>query len=173
MNDKIKEKTKEELRISNKHFEKIVKISLIIGIVIVSGFIIYFLLTPEEGYVTYGILNENKEAGNYQKEASVNETIFFYITVGNYLNRDFKFQIKILKGDNTTVKSPNIPSNGSIDFIIGNFTLQHNEKWISGKLNTSFSEIGQDQIIIAELWQIQNEIEEYYDILWLQLNITN
>ncbi len=173
MNDKIKEKTKEDLRISNKHFELIVKISLIIGIIIVSGFIIYFLFTPEEGYVTYGILNENKEAGDYQKEASVNETIFFYITVGNYLKRDFKFQIKILKGDNTTVKSPNIPSNGSIDFIIGNFTLHHNDNWISGKLNTSFSEIGQDQIIIAELWQIKNEIEEYFDILWLQLNITN
>jgi len=89
------------------------------------------------------------------------------------MNRDFKFRIKIKKGDNNTIKSPSIPSNGTLDFTIGNFTLIHNDYWISEKLNVSFSEVGESQIIIAELWQIINEIEEFYISLWLQLNITN
>lgn len=164
---------KNNLKNSYKQFEILLKISLIIGIVIVSGFIIYYILTPEPGYVTFGILNEDKKAENYPTEASANETISFYVTVGNYLNRDFTFQIKIKKGNNNTVKSSLIPSNGTLDFTIGNFTLNYNNNWISVKLNVSFLELGENQIIIAELWQIKNNIEEYYDILWLQLNITN
>jgi len=171
----MREKNEEKINLkkSYKQFGILLKISLIIGIVIVSGFIIYYILTPESGYVTLGILNEDKRAENYPTEATANESISFYVTVGNYLNRDFTFQIKIKKGNNNTVKSPSIPSNGTLDFTIGNFTLNHNNNWISVKLNVSFSELGENQIIIAELWQIKNDIEEYYNILWLQLNITN
>ena len=158
---------------SNKQFEILLKISLIIGIIIVSGFIIYYLLTPEPGYVTFGILNEDKKAENYPTTATINETIPFFITVENYLNQDFSFQVKIKKGDDNTLMSPTIPSNGTLDFIMGNFTLDHKSDWISSQLNISFSQLGENQIIIAELWQIKNSIEEFYDILWLRLNITN
>jgi hypothetical protein len=68
--------------------------------------------------------------------------------------------------------TPSNGSNGVLDFTIGNFTLNHNERWISEKLNTSFSLVGEDQIIIAELWEITNTKSEFYDVLWLRLNIT-
>jgi uncharacterized membrane protein len=173
MNEILKKDENKDSTASNKQFEKLLKLCLIIGIVVVSGFIVYYLLTPEPGYVTFGILNENQEAENYPTEASANETIYFYLTVGNYFDRDFIFQIKIKKGNNNTVKSSSTPSNGTLDFTIGNFTLRRNLNWISPKLNVSFSELGENQIIITELWQIENEIEKYYFILWLQLNITN
>lgn len=173
MNETIKKNENHNLKTSNKHFEILLKISLIIGIVVVSGFIIYYILTPEPGYVTFGILNENKEAENYQTEAAVNETISFYVTVENYLNRDFTFRVEILKGNNNTLLSPSIPSNGTLDYSIGNFTLNHNDNWISEQLNVSFSEVGENQIIITELWQIKSEIEEFYNTLYLRLNITN
>ncbi len=160
-------------KISNILFEKLVKISLIIGIIVVSGFILYYFLTPEPGDITFGILNENQEAGSYTKKAQVNETIFFYLTVGNYLNRDFIFHIEIKKGNSTTHLSPIIPSNGTLDYSIGNFTLRNNEFFMSNQLNISFSEVGEDQMIIAELWQINRGIDEYFDILYLQLNITS
>ncbi len=161
------------LKKSYKQFEVLLKISLIIGILIVSGFIIYYILTPEPGYVTFGILNEDKKAENYPTEASANETISFYVTVGNYINRDFTFQIKIKKGNNNTLMRSTFPSNGSLEYIIGNFSLPNNGEWISVKLNISFSQLRSNQIIITELWQIRNNIPEFYFLLYLRLNITN
>jgi len=172
MSENTKKNEKRDLKNSNKHFEKLLKICLIIGIIVVSGFIIYYILTPEPGYATFGILNENQEAGNYPTEASVNETISFYVTVGNYMNRDFSFQIQVKKGNKDTLMVPNVPTNGSLDFIVGNFTLSNGGVWISEKLNISFSQIGNNQIIITELWQIKNNIPEFYTKLWVRLNIT-
>ena len=64
-------------------------------------------------------------------------------------------------------------SNGSPYLTLGNFTLEHNNEMTFGDYNISFSEIGANQIVIAELWQIKNEVEEFYNIIWLRLNITN
>ena len=160
------------MKSSLKELDLILKISLIIGIIIVGGFIIYFAFKPEPGFVTFGILNENQEAENYPTEASVNETISFYITVDNYLEKVFNFNVKIKKGDNNTVLSSS-GSNGTLEFTI-NSSLNHKEKWMSNKLNISFSQIGANQIIIAELWQnFVSKPEEFYNILWLRLNITS
>lgn len=159
-------------KFNNKQFEILLKICLIMGIIIISGFIIYYLFTPEPGYVTFGILNEDQKAENYPTEAAVNESIHFYVTVENYLNKEFTFRVKVKKGDNFTVLS-SMGSNGTLDFIIGNFTLKNNEKWISEKLNVSFSKVGANQIIITELWWIFKDLEEkFYNILWLRMNIT-
>ncbi|MFX1388918.1 MAG: hypothetical protein ACFE9Z_02505 [Promethearchaeota archaeon] len=158
--------------VSNKHFENLVKISLIIGILVVSGFIIYFILSPEPGKVTFGILNENQEAGDFQTEASVNETITFYLSVENRLNKDFTFRFKIKKGSNETILSSS-GSNGTLYLTYGNFTLEPNEMQIYGEYNISFEETGVDVKIIAELWKIYNEVEEYFNIIYLKLNITN
>ncbi|MFX1329411.1 MAG: DUF1616 domain-containing protein [Promethearchaeota archaeon] len=166
-----KDQTKDS-KSSNKQFEVILKVCLIIGIIIVSGFIIYYIFTPEPGYVTFGILNENQEAENYPTKASVNETISFYLTVGNYLDREFSFRFKIMKGNNKTNLSSR-PSNGTLYLTIGNFTLENNIEQVYGSYNISFSEVGEDQIIIAELWQIKNAAEQFYNILYLRLNITN
>ncbi|MFW9970967.1 MAG: hypothetical protein ACFFDF_12290 [Candidatus Odinarchaeota archaeon] len=162
------------MKVSNEHFEKLLKICLIIGIIVVSGFIIYFILTPEPGSVTFGILNENQEAGNYQKEAAPNETVSFFLTVGNQLEREFIFGFKIKKGNDNTVLSSNGSngSNGTLYQTIGNFSLEPKQVQIYGEYNISFSDVGEDQIIIAELWQIKGEIEQYFNIIYLRLNIT-
>jgi uncharacterized membrane protein len=171
MND-IKRSEGTDSKKSNKHFETLLKVCLILGIIIVSGFIIYYILTPEPGYTTFGILNEDQKAENYPTEAVVNETITFYLTVGNYLDREFSFKFKILKGDNKTVLSSS-GSNGSLYLTEGNYTLNPNEFKIYGEYNISFSKVAENQIIITELWQIKNHVEEFYNILWLRLNITN
>jgi len=168
-----KNKEKVNQKSSYKHFDILLKISLILGITIVSGFIIYYVLNPEPGYVTLGLLNENKRAENYPTKASVNETIFFYVSVGNHLNRDFLFQIRIKKGNNNTILASSTESNGTLAFIIGNFTLKNKDNWISEQLNISFSEIGENQLIITELWQITKEsLIKFYNNVYLRLNIT-
>lgn len=172
MNDTSNNDIKEINKSSKKEFDTLLKICLITGIIIISGFIIYQAFKPEPGYVVFGILNENQEAENYPTEASINDSISFYLTVENYLDKIFTFDIKIKKGDNNTVLS-SIGSNGTLQFTI-NDSLNHKEKWISPKLNISFSQIGVNQIIITELWQIfESKPDKFYDILWLRLNITS
>ena len=159
-------------RQSKKQFDFLLKICLIIGIIVVSGFIIYYVFTPEPGYVTFGILNENQEAENYPTQASINESISFYLTVENNLATKFSFSIKIKKGNNNTILS-SMGSNGTLEYVVNN-TLNFSNLWISNKLNVSFSQLGTNQIIIAELWQIgNNELEKFFDMLWLRLNITS
>ncbi|HEC39658.1 hypothetical protein LCGC14_0943540 [marine sediment metagenome] len=120
-----------------------------------------------------GILNEDKKAEDYPTRAAVNDTISFYVTVGNHLKRDLSFQVQVKRGNKDTKLAPDVPTNGSLDFIVGNFTISNREDWISQKLNISFSQIGENQIIITELWQIKNNIPEFYTKLWVRLNITN
>ncbi len=171
MNELTKKKEVNNLKESNKQFGLLLKISLIIGILIVSGFIIYYVLNPEPGYVSFGILNEDEKAENYPTSATINETIFFYAYVGNYLNRDFSFQIKIKRGNDQTLLSSRAPSNGTLVYTLGNFILSQNDE-TSLPLNISFSELGENQIIIVELWQIKNNIEDYFNNAWMRLNIT-
>ena len=159
-------------RQSKKQFDFLLKICLIIGIIVVSGFVIFYIFTPEPGYVTFGILNENQEAENYPIEASINDSVSFYLTVENKLATKFSFSIKIKKGNNNTILS-SMGSNGTLEYEVNN-TLNYSNIWISNKLNVSFSQLGANQIIIAELWKIgSNEIEKFFDILWLRLNITS
>ncbi len=169
----IKEGKKEVLN-SYKEFDKILKILLIIGIMIVSGFIIYAVLTPKPGYWYLGILNSDKKAENYPTNAAVDENITFYISVGNYLNRDFSFHIEILKGNNDTVLGPS-PSLNATSFVNSStITLPHRVVWISSAFNVSFSQVGTNQIIIAELWEIPSVgIRRFYDVVYLRLNITS
>lgn len=173
MNEINKKNEKKDLTISNKHFEKLLKVCLIIGIFIVSGFIIYYALTPEPGYATLGILNEEQKAEKYPTEAKVNETISFYVSVENQMEREISFRIEILKGDNKTI----INSSGSINslsyFNTTKITLLNNQFWMSNRLNISFSQPGAYQRIIVELWEIKDESEVFYNNLYLWLNITN
>jgi hypothetical protein len=77
-----------------------------------------------------------------------------------------------MKGDNNTVLS-STGSNGTFAFMM-NGSLKHKELWKSSKLNISFPQIGANQIIIVELWQdFESKPEEFFNILWLRLNITS
>jgi len=169
------EKNQEELDVSanRKQFEKIVITSIIIGIVIVTGFIIYYILTPEPGFVVFGLLNDQKKAENYPTEAKVGENISFYVSVENYMNKDFTFRVELLKGDNNTILSSTEPAKNATSYYnTTQITLKHSETWISEMLNVTFMFPGSNQIIITELWQkFNNYTEKFYSNLFLRLNI--
>lgn len=168
-----KQDSKELIR-NYKEFDKILKILLIVGIIIISGFIIYALVTPKPGYWYLGILNSDKKAENYPTNVAVDENITFYISVGNYLNRDFSFHIEILRGDNDTILSSS-PSLNATSFVNSStITLPHRAAWISSAFNISFSQAGANQSIIAELWEIPSVgVRKFYDVVYVRLNITS
>ena len=159
-------------KINNNQFQKLVTIVLIIGIITASGFIIYYLLKPEPGFVVFGILNSEKKAENYPTSAKVGENISFYVTVNNQMNRDFSFRVKILKGNNKTELSSKGSFNATSFLNLTQVTLNHDQFWMSPKLNISFSIPGANQSIITELWEIPSpSVEKYFNILYLKLVI--
>ena len=161
------------LKKNYKEFEKTLKILLIIGIIIISGFIIYALLTPEPGYITFGVLNSDKKAENYPTNATLGENVSFYVSVGNYLNRDFSFRIEILTGNNETNLGPTGSSNAISFLNSSTIELQHGENWMNA-FNVSFSLLGNNQTIIAELWETNiGPNDKYWEIFWIRLNITS
>jgi uncharacterized membrane protein len=161
------------LKKNYKEFENILKILLIIGIIIISGFIIYAVLTPEPGYITFGLLNSDRKAEDYPTNATIGENITFYVSVGNYLNRDFSFRIEILKGNDSTIIGTSGSSNATSFINSSTTNLPHGENWISGAFNISFTEVGYNQIIIAELWERRDGLnDKYWEILTMRLNIT-
>ncbi len=167
-----KNKIVRDLKLSNKHFQKIVTACLLIGIITVFGFVIYYIMTPEEGFVIFGILNENQEAENYPTNATIGENVSFFINVENHMKRDFSFFIKILKGDNTTVLNES-GGNGEENKTLGPFSLHDGQSWMSDKLNISFWDTEHNRkIIIFELWEGQEATVKIFNILWLRLNIT-
>ncbi|MFX0140669.1 MAG: DUF1616 domain-containing protein [Candidatus Hodarchaeota archaeon] len=168
-----KDKKKLDSLANRTQFEKIVKISIILGIFIITGFIIYYILTPEPGFVVFGLLNDQKKAENYPTEAKVGDNVSFYVSVENYLNKDFTFRVEILKGDNNTILSSTEPAKNATSYYnTTQITLIHSETWISEMLNVTFMLPGSNQIIIAELWQKTNSYtEKFYSNLILRLNI--
>ncbi len=160
-------------RQSKKQFDLLLKICLIIGIIVVSGFILYYIFKPKPGYLHLGILNSEKKAENYPTNATVSQNISFYITVENQMKREFSFRAEILKGD---INNTNLTTSGSINatsyFNTTKITLAHNQFWISEMLNVSFSLQGANQTIIVEIWEIPSSgMEKYFDMVYLWLII--
>jgi uncharacterized membrane protein len=162
-----------ELLKSYKHFDKILKYLLLIGIITLSGFLIYFLLTPEPGYVSYGILNSEKEAGNYPVTVKAGDNVSFYLTVANYLNRQFSFRIEIRKGNSTVISHTSNPLNTQSVLNTSIIILGNHKSWISDLFNISFTQPGVNQTIITELWEIKNGLPgKFFTSLYLRLNVT-
>ena len=157
-----------------KEFDKFLKLLLIIGIIVISGFIAYAIFTPRPGYITFGLLNSEKKAENYPTITTKGENVTFYVSVANYLNRDFSFRLEILKGDNDTIIS-SAPSLNSYSYVnLSTVNLHHGKSWISSSLNVSFLLPGNNQTIIVELWEMNGEaIKKFWEILTLRLNVTS
>ena len=175
--NKRKEQEKKELEFENKQFQKILKISLLMGIVIVSGFITYYIwyynVSQEEDYVGFGILNHRQEAEDYITVAYVNQSIDFYVTVENELKREFTFRVKVYRGNEATELSSDGAQNAEYLFGTDKETLRPHEDWESDKLTVSFPQAGDNQAIIVQLFEYTDSDREFYDILWLRLKIIN
>ena len=142
------------------------------GIIIVSGFIIYYIYTPEEGYVGLGILNSDEKAEDYPSIAAPNQSIYFYVTVDNYLDHEFTFKLMILKGDNSTELSSKGSKYAHKSYSTEKKTLKPEKEWTSDKLSISFENNGTGQILIVELWKYnEDNSREFYDIVYLRLTI--
>ncbi len=164
--------TKQDIKKSYAYFNKLVTFCLITGILIVSGFIIYLVIQPEPPYQTFTILNEDQKMENYPTNATRGEPIYFYVGVGNYLERDLSFRVKILKGNSSTILNETGSYNANWTFTTPNTTIYNNAEWISPQLNISFYAIG-ERILIAELYEIKPIGYKFLDILWLRINVTN
>ena len=165
-------KDESELELSYMQFQKLLRFSLIFGIIIVSGFITYYLLFPEEGYIGFGILNEDERAEDYPTTAKVNQSIYFYVTVENQLDHDFTFKVIILLGNEDTKLSPEGSKHANKTSTTDKETLKPSEDWESDKLSVSFPYNGTDQVLVVELWKYnQDNSREFWDILWLRLDI--
>lgn len=163
-----------EIDLSEIQFQKLLRFSLILGIIIVSGFITYYILFPEEGYIGFGILNEDEKAEHYPTSAKVNQSISFYLTVENELDHDFTFKIIILQGDEDAKVRPEGSKGANKTLTTDKETLKPGDDWTSDKLTVKFSYNGTDQILIAELWKYNKDnSREFWDILWLRLDIYN
>jgi uncharacterized membrane protein len=165
-------KDESELELSYMQFQKLLRFSLIFGIIIVSGFITYYLLFPEEGYIGFGILNEDERAEDYPTTAKVNQSIYFYVTVENQLDHDFTFKVIILLGNEDTKLSPEGSKHANKTSTTDKEMLKPGEDWESDKLSVSFPYNGTDQVLVVELWKYnQDNSREFWDILWLRLDI--
>jgi uncharacterized membrane protein len=157
-----------------KEFGKILKLLLIIGIIIISGFIAYSIFTPRPGYITIGLLNTEKKAENYPTITTKDENVTFYVSVANYLNRDFSFRLELLRGDNNTIIG-STPSVNSYSYAnLSTVNLHHGENWISSSINVSFSQPGYNQSIIIEIWEMYGEaIVKFWEVVYARLNVTS
>jgi uncharacterized membrane protein len=172
MSNETIENGKDNSKKSKKQFDFLLKVCLIIGIIVVSGFIIYYIFTPEPGYVTFGILNSEKKAENYPINATVGQNVSFYVTIDNQMKREFSFRAETLKGDNNTIVTSDGSINATSYFNTTKITLLHNQFWISETLNVSFSQPGPDQRIIVEIWEIPSSgKEKFFDVLYMILTI--
>ena len=165
--------SKHNLKKSYKQFNKIVTISLLAGILVISSFLIFLIINPEPGFITFSVLNEEQKMQSYPTNATIGENISFYAAVDNHLGKDLTFNVKILKGDNNTIINETGCYDALLNSTIGNYTLNDKQFWISEQLKITFYSIGL-RIIILELCVVpQFGIENFYDVLTLHLNITS
>lgn len=168
-----KERYKAEVELSNKAFGKMLSFVLLFAIIVVSGFIIYYAFNQEPGSITFGILNEDKEAGNYPTVVEKDEPVEFYLSVENHLQQELHFTIKIYQGNEETELSSSGSNNANLLYSTESVTLLPEESWLSEKQSITFTETGNDQLLIAELWRLDaNGGETYFNILWLRMNVT-
>ena len=99
MSTEVKKKSAEARDDSKgfKHLGKLLTVCLIAGIVIITGFIIYYLYTPESPYHTYTILNEDKRMELYPTNASKGKIFRFMWDWVIILRKIFSLQFAFLK----------------------------------------------------------------------------
>ena len=175
LSKKSKIERKDELEQQFKQFQKILKVLLLFGIIIVSGFIIYYVwyfnFSQEEDYVGFGVLNRRKEAEDYPTVAYTNQSVEFYVTVENQLSRDFNFKIRVYRGDSQTILSSDGSENAHYLYSTDKERLKPREDWMSDKLSVTFTVNGTNQQIIVELWEYSIDKRDFYDILWLRIDV--
>ena len=154
--------------------EKITKIVLIAGIIIISGAMIYSFTRPEEPDVLFFILNENQELKDFPTNSSVGENVSIYAFIENHLGYTENFSVRVYRG-NTDISindSIGVSENVNAEYLYNyTFTLENEQSLITDMINVSFFETGLNSLII-ELWINTDNGWEYYPIFTLFLKIS-
>lgn len=140
---------------SAPELEKITRIVLIIGIISVSGAIIYTLTLPEEEDLLFFVLNEDQALRDYPTNSTVDESLILYTFIQNSLGEPYNFTVNVFLCENTTIIDPqqSLFQNPHAEFYINQSKLLDNkEEWISNPFSIEFDTPGQNQIIGFELW---------------------
>ncbi len=155
--------------------EKMTKIVLIVGIIIISGAMIYTFTKPEEQDVLFFILNENQELKDFPTNSSVGENVSIHALIENHLGYTENFLVRVYRG-NTDIsinKSIGVSENVNADYLYNyTYTLENEQSLISDMINVTFFETGLNSLII-ELWINSDNGWEYYPnyILFLRISI--
>ena len=135
--------------------EKITKIVLITGIIVISGAMIYSFTKPEEQDVLFFILNENQELKDFQTNSTVGENVSVYVLIENHLGYTEDFAVRVYRGNSniSTNISIGVSENVNAVYLYNHtYTLKNEKSMISDMINVSFYETGLNQSIIIELW---------------------
>ncbi len=135
--------------------EKITKIVLIAGIIVISGAMIYTFTKPEEQDVLFFILNENQELKDFQTNSTVGENVSVYVLIENHLGYTEDFAVRVYRGNSniSTNISIGVSENVNAVYLYNHtYTLENEKSMISDMINVSFYETGLNQSIIIELW---------------------
>ncbi len=156
--------------------EKITKIVLIAGIIIISGAMIYSFTKPEEQDVLFFILNENQELKDFPTNSTVGENVSIYALIENHLGYTENFSVRVYRGnaDISINDSIGVSENINAAYLYNyTYTLENEQSMISDMINVSFYETGINQSIIIELWINEDNAWGYYPgyILFLRLSI--
>jgi uncharacterized membrane protein len=168
--------TKLKREIEHKE-EKIILLAIIIAIIIVSGMLIYSLLTIKEEKFSYiGLLDENKTTSDYPDVVYNSTPFYLWVDIGNYEGNLNLYMVNITLGNvNTTINKTN-PSGSTALFLKNYLAILENENTRMIQINLSINLLQNNSRLIFELW-IFNSIGRNFDYmgLWTQIpiNITN
>ncbi len=160
--------------ISDLSLEKITRIVLIVGIISVSGAIVYTLTSPKEDDILFFLLNEEQMLKDYPTNVTQGNKVIIHIFIQNLMHETKNFQIHIYRGYSDTYIDPEVSiiSNPNVTSVkVQNIVLANEEQWISDPIEVEFTEIGDNQLIICELWIKNGEQWEYLPGYVLTLRI--
>jgi len=144
--------------------EKITKIVLIAGIIIISGAMIYTFTKPEEQDVLFFILNEKQELKDFQTNSTIGENVSVYAYIENHLGYTENFSVRVYRGNpNISINvSAGVSENLNAAYLYNyTYTIENEQSKITEMINIPFYEIG-NQTIILELWINSDNGWEYY-----------
>ncbi|MBA7580777.1 hypothetical protein ES708_22671 [subsurface metagenome] len=152
--------------------EKITKIVLIAGIIVISGAMIYTFTKPEEPDLLFFISNENQELKDYQTNSTVGENVSVYAMIENHLGYTEDFSVRVYRGNsNISINvSIGVSENVNAAYLYNyTYTLENEQSMISEMINVPFYEAGLNQTILLELWiNTDNRWQYYPDYILIQ-----
>ncbi len=134
--------------------QKITRIVLLVGIIVVAGAMAYTLTRPEEEDVLFFVLNEDQVMKDFPVNITVDHPVSLHAYVDNHLQRTAEFCVRVYRGGvNFSINSSiGVDGNSNAEYL-NNQTriLENEESWTTSMINVSFSSPG-NQTILLELW---------------------